>query len=405
MEKYPEIIETNSWQTCILANTMRYYNNRQVVIWGAFDTGKRIKLRLERAGLCDIIFVDSDAQKQNLDGVYASDILRGNAEKYYVVVPLNYKKCIVEELQALGYRKNKDYYYFCDCIKEERGDYYEDYHGNIIYGRHPNLDIMFYGFGSTVRIGSGPWILNSKMNVGSDVRVEIGDECQMDGVCMTVRDNSSLKINHNVHIESIDFKILHDSHAELGSRVTLRKNGKLWVHECADLVIGDRTAIQQNFWINVNQYSEVNIGKDCMMSFDVVIMNNSRHSIFDVVSGANISSSVELCKKSSLTIGDHVWIGYRSMIFEGAHIEAGSLIGADCFIRDHVPNNCIAVGPPFKITRKNIAWARTDNSKKIDDCGLEYVRLTEENQERGDEMIDGCTVGSAGTTEAGEWDL
>ena len=71
MEKYPEIIEKNNWYNCILANTKNYYNNRQVVIWGAFDTGKRIKLRLEGEGICDVIFVDSDAQKQNLDGVYA----------------------------------------------------------------------------------------------------------------------------------------------------------------------------------------------------------------------------------------------------------------------------------------------------------------------------------------------
>lgn len=377
MEKYPEIIEKNNWYNCILANTKNYYNNRQVVIWGAFDTGKRIKLRLEGEGICDVIFVDSDAQKQNLDGVYASDILKGNADKYYVVIPLNYKKSIVEKLKEFGYKKNKDYYYFCDCIKEERRDYYEDYHGNIIYGSHPNLDIMFYGFGSTVRMGSSPWVLNSKMNVGSDVFMEIGDEFQMDGVSVVARDRSNLKINNKVRIESINFKILHDSHVNIGNGVVLRKNGRLWVHEYASLVIGDKTTVQENFWINVNQYSEINIGKDCMMSFDVVIMNNSRHSIFDVMSGTNISSSIELCRKSSLTIGDHVWIGYRTMIFTGACIASGSIIGANSFICNNVPNNCIAIGQPFRITRNNIAWSRTDNSEKIDECGLEYIRLTE----------------------------
>ncbi len=79
---------------------------------------------------------------------------------------------------------------------------------------------------------------------------------------------------------------------------------------------------------------------------------HDHHPIFEVdtVKRVNISRDV--------VIEDHVWIAENVFISKGSHIYRGSVIGYGSFVSGTIPNNCVAVGVPAKVIKKDIAWER-----------------------------------------------
>ena len=144
----------------------------------------------------------------------------------------------------------------------------------------------------------------------------------------------------------------------------------------SEIRIGDNFTIEKGYTITTLRNSLVEIGNDCMISYNVNIRTNDGHSIFDIHTGKNINSTDEICKKRKVKIGDHVWIGMNTLVMYGADIESGSIVGAMSLVRSKIPNNCIAAGIPAKVIRKDIAWSRNNNSSDINECGEEYIHLT-----------------------------
>lgn len=61
-------------------------------------------------------------------------------------------------------------------------------------------------------------------------------------------------------------------------------------------------------------------------------------------------------KSKPIKIGNHVWIGLRAIILKGVTIGNDSIIGAGAVVTKDVPPNCLVVGTPAKIIRRNINW-------------------------------------------------
>ena len=155
-------------------------------------------------------------------------------------------------------------------------------------------------------------------------------------------------------------------------------SGSVFLGEDTLLKVGGGFSIGDNYRITLNPHTSIIIGDDCMASYDVVIRSNDGHSIFDVCSKENINSSYEISRERNVMIGDHVWLGQRTVILYYTQIGDGSIIGANSLVKSKVPNNCIAVGCPAKVIKRNIAWSRKEGAEHIDECGKNYVHYTEE---------------------------
>ncbi|HEY7349024.1 MAG TPA: acyltransferase [Ktedonobacterales bacterium] len=127
-------------------------------------------------------------------------------------------------------------------------------------------------------------------------------------------------------------------------RVTNR-GGEIYAERCAffpgvrlEVLKGGRIFIGKGTYLNRNTeviaQQEVRIGRNCMISWDVVIMDTDQHSM----DGSRPAAK-------PVTIGDDVWIGCRALILKGVHIGDHAIIGAGAIVTHDVPPGGIITGP------------------------------------------------------------
>lgn len=104
--------------------------------------------------------------------------------------------------------------------------------------------------------------------------------------------------------------------------------------------------------INAAEGATVAFGNDVMIASENQFRAHDGHPIFDVATGKRVNPVKDI------TIGNHVWFGAQAVALAGANVGDGSVIGFRSIVNKKIPNNCIAVGSPAKVVRKNIAWER-----------------------------------------------
>ncbi len=352
--------EQKDWIDYIVDNVYTYYDEREIVLWGKYDQSDNIKERLEkRYGLKVSFYVDSDAKR--IDDVYIrpQQCLEGKAKRYYVVVPLGFYQSIKDELVSWGYRKDLDYFYFSDCIIQDTKDYYEDLHGNKLFGKHKNLKLCFRGFNTVIKLGQEVYLHDCAIYVHSNSRLEIGDRTEIERCSIFVGNNASLLV---------------------GSNGKFFGEGSLGATAESLLKIGNDFTVGTRYSLTAGKDTECIIGEDCMFSMDIILMtNDGSHSIFDVETRENINSTRKISQKRKVIIGNHVWVGIRSTILYNTSIGDGSIIGAESLVKNKIPNNCIAAGNPAKVIKKNVTWCRAEDSEDIAECGEAYTHFTDVN--------------------------
>lgn len=346
---------TVDWIDYTADRVYEHYNKREIVLWGKYDQSDKIKEILEkRHGLKTSFYVDSDAKKIDGVSIRPKQCLDGKADQYYVVVPLGFYQSLKDDLINWGYRRDLDYFYFSDCIVQDTEDYYEDLHGNKIYGKHKDLKICFRGFNSVIKLGK--------------------EACLQD-CAIYVHNNSKLEIGDKTEIEKSHISLGSDAAFCIGSRAHL-PGGVIVVFREGSLIIGSNFSIGTEYVFGICECTECVIGEDCMFSYGIYLFTNDGHSIFDIKTGANINSTREISAKRKIIIGNHVWIGMRVNILGNAEIGDGSIIGASSMAKGIIPNNCIAAGTPIRVIKTDIAWSRKNMAENIIECGEENIHLT-----------------------------
>ncbi len=119
---------------------------------------------------------------------------------------------------------------------------------------------------------------------------------------------------------------------------TLFDGVRLEVGKNARLSIGKGTYLNRNVVVVCDE--RVSIGRDCMISWDVVIMDSDQHDWPGIP-----------MKRAPVTIGDRVWIGCRAIILKGVTIGDGVVVGAGAVVTRDVPPWTVVAGQPAKVVR------------------------------------------------------
>lgn len=110
--------------------------------------------------------------------------------------------------------------------------------------------------------------------------------------------------------------------------------------------------IGKNTYINGGEIypaknSEIFIGENCMISYDVVIRTDMHfHDTTDIpmVEQGNYEKNI--------VIGNDVWIGWGAYIMPGVTIGDGSIVAAHAVVTKDVPPYSVAAGVPAKVIKQ-----------------------------------------------------
>ena len=92
-----------------------------------------------------------------------------------------------------------------------------------------------------------------------------------------------------------------------------------------------------------------------MVSYGVEIRTSDGHAIFDL-------NKNRLNEARDIMINNNVWLSQKCLIFKGAEIPNGCVIGANSLVNKQLDKkNCIYVGSPVRAVRNNIRWINERN--------------------------------------------
>ncbi|MCW2496478.1 acyltransferase [Jatrophihabitans sp.] len=118
--------------------------------------------------------------------------------------------------------------------------------------------------------------------------------------------------------------------------------------------IGDNVGCAGRAFISAVEGEDVSIGEDVMFAKNIEVRVDDTHPLFDVESEERVNPS------KSIVIGEHVWLAKHVVVMGGVTIGDGAVIGFRSIVTSAIPNNCVAVGVPAKVVRRNVAWERPE---------------------------------------------
>lgn len=118
----------------------------------------------------------------------------------------------------------------------------------------------------------------------------------------------------------------------------------------ATLTLGDQFTITGRTTVICQK--EITFGDDCLLSWDILIMDTDFHPI---TNGAD----VVINQPKPIHIGNHVWIGCRNTILKGVNITDNVVISANSTITKSVTESNCAVGGSGKevtVLKRGVNW-------------------------------------------------
>lgn len=316
----------------------RNYNGREVLLYG---DSQPLRNLLETAYGINARRVITGLKEKVTEEISFIRDFSGQFDKYYIAVPdINPEQNIKNNLVSMGYNEFSDFAFKKhNPLKSDKGfKNYHDEYGNIISAPA----------GVTI-------ILDAE---SGNVNINIDD---------TVKFNT----NAVIHIANWQTKISIAENCKIGRDFRLTMFGDSF---CS---IEKGTTVNDNCNIRIHHGGKLLVGKECMFSYDIKLLVGDGHAIFDVETRKRTLDVTRDNPRNSLTIKERVWVGLNAVVLGNTTIGRSSVVGAGAVVKGTFPNNCVIVGNPAKIVRKNITWSRNNFENDISKCGEENIKMTE----------------------------
>ena len=135
---------------------------------------------------------------------------------------------------------------------------------------------------------------------------------------------------------------------EFDGEASLGHGFKLDVNDKGVISFGDKFCLVAES--SIICYKRISFGEDCLLSWDVLIMDTDLHKIFN-------SENEQTNQNKDIVLGNHTWIGCRSTILKGSYIPNGTIIAAQSLVHNNLKcENCIYGGSPLSLLKKDIYW-------------------------------------------------
>jgi acetyltransferase-like isoleucine patch superfamily enzyme len=138
--------------------------------------------------------------------------------------------------------------------------------------------------------------------------------------------------------------ILNDGVVLRSAEINVRGNN-------CEVTVGKNTTFEGIRMVTVGHTNKITIGEDCLFSDKIEIWASDTHSILN-------DKGEFINPEKSIYIGNHVWVGCRSIILKGVTINDGSIIGMASVVTKDVPAGVVSVGSPSKTIKENVSWSK-----------------------------------------------
>ena len=124
------------------------------------------------------------------------------------------------------------------------------------------------------------------------------------------------------------------------------------------IVVGQNVGCAGKVLVSAVEGADAILGDDIMFASGIEVRTDDTHALYDSVTGERINVA------RSVTVGEHVWVAKHAVIMGGVSIGSGSVIGFRSIVTRSLPNNCVAVGAPARVVRRNVVWERPELAGK-----------------------------------------
>lgn len=133
----------------------------------------------------------------------------------------------------------------------------------------------------------------------------------------------------------------------IGDNVSLGKRGWFYLpldNRQAKIQIGSGTAVGDDFVITSN--SSIQIGKDCLLSYRVTVMDHSH------VTGPGVAPVTSgITEGKPISIGDKCFLGCNVVIMPGVQLGENCIVGANSVVTKSFEAGSVIAGAPAKLLR------------------------------------------------------
>lgn len=196
--------------------------------------------------------------------------------------------------------------------------------------------------------------LGSKVTVQGDGNLLDLGKSRLHGARIEIQGNHNIiRLHPTCKLVNVSFRLLGDNlRVELGERVKMSRWGEfLLMGEDAEIRLGHHTTVESARFI-AHGGTRLEVGPDCMFAYDVEIRTSDGHSILDAGSGERINPD------KSIRIGEHVWIGARSVVLKGVSIGNDSVVATGSIVSQDLGAGVVAGGIPARAIRDGVTWDR-----------------------------------------------
>lgn len=139
----------------------------------------------------------------------------------------------------------------------------------------------------------------------------------------------------------------------IGENVRFR-SGKIYLKDTENQSICiDSDTTVEGAYLLVDEAASISIGKDCMLSTDIIIRVGDKHSIL------NSETKQRVNPAKDVVLEDRIWIGRAVQILKGSYLKSETVVGACSVVTSKfTKGNCVVAGMPARIVKENICWDR-----------------------------------------------
>lgn len=194
-----------------------------------------------------------------------------------------------------------------------------------------------------------------QIKAGNTLSLPPSSERLLKKVTIKLRGNNNrLCIGENVTLNHCEIRLSgNDNLIEIGDNARF-SSGKIYLNDTSGqhIRIGAETTVQGAYLL-IDEAASIDIGRDCMLSTDIIIRTGDKHSILDAASGQRINPSQDI------HIADRVWIGRSATLLKGTVLQPETIVATRALVcREFTEGHCVIAGIPAEIVKRGVRWDR-----------------------------------------------